>query len=104
MTKEQAEKKKWLQRESREIKKLHAMQSSDSFSEQECLAEEEKIQKIHLEIKKAIAELCDPELEALLIHRYLDQETFEKIAEREKMDERTVYRKHLKALDQIKIV
>lgn len=53
------------------------------------------------EIADAITSIKDPELEAILIRRYLNYEPMEVIAERMHYDVRTIQRKHLKALDRV---
>ncbi len=53
------------------------------------------------EISAAIDSVEDMELQCILIRHYLDYETFEVIAERMHYDERTVRRKHKKALEKV---
>ena len=53
------------------------------------------------EIADAITSIKDPELEAILIRRYLNYEPMEVIAERMHYARMTIHRKHLQALDRM---
>lgn len=55
------------------------------------------------EIYAAIMAIKDPELEAVLLRRYLGYESMELIAERMHYARMTIHRKHLQALDKLVI-
>lgn len=53
------------------------------------------------EINTAITAINDPELEAILIRRYLNYEPMETIADKMHYARMTIHRKHLQALDKM---
>lgn len=59
--------------------------------------------EIRDEITRAIENVDDPDMQAILVRHYLAYETFEVIAERMHYSESTVKRKHKRALDQVDI-
>ena len=60
-----------------------------------------KLVGIRDEISTAIQQIDDPDMQAILVRHYLAYETFEKIADVMHYDDRTIRRKHKKALDNI---
>ena len=56
---------------------------------------------IREEISTAIRKVDDPDMQAILVRHYLAYETFEQIADKMHYDERTIRRKHKKAIDKI---
>lgn len=60
-----------------------------------------KLVGIRDEISTAIQQIDDPDMQAILVRHYLAYETFEKIADVMHYDDRTIRRKHKKALDKI---
>ncbi len=56
---------------------------------------------IREEIAEAIQQIDDNDLQAVLVWHYLNYLTFEQTAEKMHYDERTIRRKHKKALDKI---
>ena len=122
MTDEQKKKVNWLSRaEANEdyiaVLKLQIAREKDAAL---LLLEPELIQKVEdsiqeqtektaelvdvrYEIRKAISSIHDPELEAILVRRYLLYETVPEIARQMFFTVRTVQRKHLKALEKITI-
>lgn len=123
MTTEQKQKATWMNRLFLEEKKLAALEDylqhekekavlldgknpesriiGKLSTEEKCDAERKKVRCIRDEIETAIEQLQDPELEAILIRRYLNFEPIETIAENIGYHERTVQRKHLIALDKV---
>lgn len=73
------------------------------LAEMEMQAEEQKIEAINVsaEIQKAINQLSDDDLEAILIHRYLLFESVEETAKSIGYDARTVMRKIKKAVEKL---
>lgn len=56
---------------------------------------------IREEISTAIRAVDDPDMQAILVRHYLAYETFDTIAEKMHYDERTIRRKHKKAIDKV---
>lgn len=56
---------------------------------------------IREEISAAIRTVDDPDMQAILVRHYLAYETFDTIAEKMHYDERTIRRKHKKAIDKV---
>ena len=61
----------------------------------------QELVKIREEITAVIEAVPDLDAQTILIRHYLAYETFEQIAEKMHYDERTIRRKHLKALEKI---
>lgn len=64
-------------------------------------AEKDKLYIMLNEIYDAISKVDDIELNTILTYRYLNYMKFEDIAEKMNYDERTIRKKHKKALDKI---
>lgn len=60
-----------------------------------------KLVEIREEISTAIRQVDDQDMQAILVRHYLAYETFETIADKMHYDERTIRRKHKKALDKV---
>jgi hypothetical protein len=60
-----------------------------------------KLVEIREEISTAIRQVDDPDMQAILVRHYLAYETFETIADKMHYNERTIRRKHKKALDKV---
>ena len=90
MTQEQAKKKEWLQRCLHETQKLEAMTMCGKYTETECSQTEQVVQQTQREIKCCIAALNNPELEAVLIRRYIVFQSWEQIAEEMHYSVRTI--------------
>ena len=122
MTAEQKRKKEWLGRAEANEKYLAVLkiqiirekQAADLLSEPELMQkvknsiqeQSEKIKDlVHIreEIRQAISDIHDPELEAILTRRYLLYETTQEIARQMFFNVRTIKRKHIKALEKITI-
>ena len=74
---------------------------TDSIEEYEKYAE--KYASIRREISSAINALCDPVLEAILIHRHVEYIPMERIAEIMNYSGRTINRKYKEGLDKLSI-
>lgn len=61
----------------------------------------QELVRIREEITVVIEAVPDLDAQTILIRHYLAYETFEQIAERMHYDERTIRRKHLKALEKV---
>lgn len=103
MTQEQAKKKEWLQRCLHETQKLEAMTICGKYTEQECNTTEQVVQQTESEIKHCIATLNDPELEAVLIRRYICFQAWEQIADEMHYSVRTILRRHADALTKLSL-
>lgn len=101
MTPQQVKKKEWLQRYLHEMQKLEAMRECMEYTEEECSIAEQDAERTKGEIKRCIATAGEPELEAVLIRRYLDFQTWEHIAEDMHYSLRTIYRRHMEAIDKV---
>lgn len=101
MTPQQIQKKEWLQRYLHETQKLEAMRGCMEYTEEECSIAEQDAERTKDEIKRCIAAVGNPELEAVLIRRYLDFKTWEHIAEDMHYSLRTIYRRHMDAIDDV---
>lgn len=101
MTREQVQKKEWMQRCLHETQKLNAMQIGSKYTEQECNQEEQVVRETEREIKRCIAEIGEPELEAVLMRRYVHFQTWEQIADEMHYSMRTIRRRHSDALDKV---
>lgn len=64
---------------------------------------EEKALKAKMEIEDSIAKLDDPDLERVLIYRYIDWKSWKEISEKMFYSSSTVRRKHEEALDKLVI-
>lgn len=103
MTQEQAKKKAWLQRCLHETQKLEAMTLCGKYTEQECSKVEQAVHLTEREIKCCIADLTDPELEAVLIRRYISFQSWDQIAEEMHYSVRTILRRHTDALEKLSL-
>lgn len=103
MTQEQAKKKEWLQRCLHETQKLEAMTMCGKYTETECSQTEQVVQQTQREIKRCIAALNNPELEAVLIRRYIVFQSWEQIAEEMHYSVRTILRRHTDALEKLSL-
>lgn len=103
MTQEQAKKKEWLQRCLHETQKLEAMTMCGKYTETECSQTEQVVQQTQREIKCCIAALNNPELEAVLIRRYIVFQSWEQIAEEMHYSVRTILRRHTDALEKLSL-
>lgn len=61
----------------------------------------QELVRIREEITVVIEAVPDLDAQTILVRHYLAYETFEQIAERMRYDERTIRRKHLKALEKV---
>lgn len=103
MTLDQVRKKEWMQRGLHEAQKLGAMVGCDQYTDQELEGEEETVRRISMEIQECIASIGVPELEAVLIRRYISFQPWEQIADEMHYSLRTVLRRHAQALDAIQV-
>lgn len=103
MTQEQAKKKEWLQRCLHETQKLEAMTICGKYTENECINTEQAVKQTEHEIKHCIAALGDPELEAVLIRRYIIFQSWEQIADEMHYSVRTILRRHADALEKLSL-
>lgn len=101
MTPQQIKKKEWLQRYLHETQKLEAMRGCREYTEEECSIAKQDAERTKDEIKCCIADVGNPELEAVLIRRYLDFQTWEYIAEDMHYSLRTIRRRHMDAINAI---
>lgn len=70
-------------------------------TEEEARARLHELVGIREEISGAIRSVEDQDMQAILIRHYLAYETFETIADKMHYDERTIRRKHKKAIDKV---
>ena len=70
-------------------------------TEEEARARLHDLVGIREEISGAIRSVEDQDMQAILIRHYLAYETFETIADKMHYDERTIRRKHKKAIDKV---
>lgn len=70
-------------------------------TEEEARARLHELVGIREEISGAIRSVEDQDMQAILIRHYLAYETFETIADKMRYDERTIRRKHKKAIDKV---
>lgn len=70
-------------------------------TEKRTLERLQELVRIREEITAVIQAIPDLDAQTILIRHYLAYETFEQIAERMHYDERTIRRKHLKALEKV---
>ncbi len=101
VTAEQIQKKEWLQRYLHETQKLKAMQACKQYTETECSIAEQAVEETKCEIKQCIAAVENPELEAVLIRRYVNFQTWEQIADEMHYSLRTIRRRHNDAIDNV---
>lgn len=103
LTPDQVQKKEWMQRGLHEAQKLGAMVGCDQYTEHECEEEREVVRRIALEIRGCISSIGVPELEAVLIRRYISFQPWDQIAEEMHYSLRTILRRHAQALDAIQV-
>ena len=70
-------------------------------TEQKTQEQLRELVRVRDEIVEAIQQIDEPDLQAVLYWHYLNYFTFEQIAVKMHYDERTIRRKHKKALDKI---
>ncbi len=70
-------------------------------TEKRTLERLQELVRIREEITAVIQAIPDLDAQTILIRHYLAYETFEQIAERMHYDERTIRRKHVKALEKV---
>lgn len=70
-------------------------------TEKRTLERLQELVRIREEITAVIQAIPDLDAQTILIRHYLAYETFEQIAERMHYDERTIRRKHMKALEKV---
>lgn len=70
-------------------------------TEEEARARLHELVGIREEISGAIRSVEDQDMQTILIRHYLAYETFETIADKMHYDERTIRRKHKKAIDKV---
>lgn len=103
MTPDQVQKKEWMQRGLHEAQKLGAMVECDQYTDRERKEEEEVVLRISSEIRGCISAIGIPELEAVLIRRYISFQPWDQIADEMHYSLRTVLRRHAQALDAIQV-
>lgn len=72
-----------------------------AVTEQETQKRLRELVAIREEITQAIVAVDDYDMQAILVRHYLAYETFETIAEKMHYDERTIRRKHCKAIEKV---